>query len=112
VTIKKNIYHDTMKMEFKSLLNGIIESKRKEYHVYTVHRIINSSIMLGFHFRYVETAMPEKYNEIELQLGEVGTVSFLINLETQYVIIKPEGHKDILHEFIQTYDTRSDVFDS
>jgi hypothetical protein len=111
VTIKKNIYHDTLKMEFKSLLEGIVESKRREYHVYTVHRVINSGIMLGFHFKYVKSEDPEKYAEVEFYLGESGKISFVINLETQYAILKPEGHKEILKDFVHAYDTRSDIFD-
>lgn len=98
-------YNDTIKVEFRDLIENLVGSSRTTFHLYTIHRILSLGLLVDFTFQYVRVSEPDKYTGIELDLKEHGKVLFIVDIESNYVHIANENYKTILRDFLSTFDT-------
>lgn len=101
-----NKYHSTIKIEFRDLINNLVNSERKSFHVYTIHRILSLGVLIDFTFRYIKMEESDKYIGIKLDLDEHGEVLFVIEVESNYGKLADKHQLDKLENFLCTFDTR------
>lgn len=102
--IAENKYHSTVKVEFRDLIENMINSNRKVFHVYSIHRLLSLGLLIDFTFRYVTP--PSKNNNdifIELDLKEYGNVLFNLNTVSNYGGIANTKSMEVLNYFLDNY---------
>lgn len=97
-----NKYHDTVKIEFRDLIENIVESNRKHFHLYTIHRILSLGLLIDFTFKYKILDNPEQIG-IEFTLMGFGKVMFIVDIESGYCSISRDD-KNLLKEFVEKFD--------
>lgn len=100
-----NKYHSTIKVEFRDLIKHLLESDRKSFHMYTIHRILSLGLLIDFPFHYRQTPELETVG-IELDLGKFGAVLFIVDIESNYAKVADEGYKQVLQNFLDNFDVR------
>ncbi len=100
-----NKYNDTIKVEFRDLIENLVNSSRTSFHLYTIHRILSLGLLVDFTFQYIQVEEPEKYTGIELDLKEHGKVLFVVDIDSNYVHIANDDYKTVLENFLLTFDT-------
>lgn len=108
MNIVENKYHSTIKVEFRDLVDNIVNSNRKHFHMYTIHRLLSLGLLIDLPFRYVKTEDPNAV-AIELDLKEVGKARFIVDTDSNYGIIADGDSKQILVNFLQHFDTKCDI---
>lgn len=108
MSIVENKYHSTIKVEFRDLVDNIVNSNRKHFHMYTIHRLLSLGLLIDLPFRYVKTEDPNAV-AIELDLKEVGKARFIVDTDSNYGIIADGDSKQILVNFLQHFDTKCDT---
>lgn len=101
-----NKYQSTIKVEFRDLICNIVQSNRKSFHMYTIHRLLSLGLLINFDFRYIDTS-EEGIVEIELDLKEHGVVVFSVDLDSNYVKIAEDGYRRTLEQFLDTFETKN-----
>jgi len=96
---------DTVKTEFKDLIQSLVESNRTRHHLYIIHRLLSLGLLIDFSFRYRNVSEPNKIG-IELDLKEYGQVMFIVDTDTSYAEFASYGCKDLLNNFIVGYNTQ------
>lgn len=100
-----NKYLDTIKMEFQEIMLRFVESNRKSFHAYTIHRALSLGLLIGNEFRYISS--PERnFVIIELDLQEDNSVKFFIDTESGYGNLMCEDDTAKVSEFISNFDVR------
>lgn len=97
-------YKDTVKVEFKSLIDNIVNSSRKSFHLYTIHRVLSLGLLIDFTFHYVQVDNSKERIGIELDLKNHGVALFIVDIETSYVKVSEES-VDILNSFLKSFGT-------
>lgn len=105
--IVENKYHSTIKVEFRDLVDNIVNSNRQRFHMYTIHRLMSLGLLIDFPFKYVKTEQPELIG-IELNLKDSGKALFVVNQETEYGSVN-EDSKAILEQFLKDFNTGCDA---
>lgn len=72
-----NKYHDTVKVEFRDLIENIVNSGRKSFHLFTIHRVLSLGLLIDYTFQYKQLDEPSKIG-IELELKGFGKVLFVV----------------------------------
>jgi len=106
--IKENNYHNTVKVEFRDLVGNLINGERTQYHMYTIHRLLQLGLLVDFTFAYCTNRTPDQYVHMELDLKQFGKVYFKINTETDYASIADDVSREVLADFYENYDTGLD----
>lgn len=104
MSIVENKYHSTIKVEFRDLVDNIVNSSRKSYHMYTIHRLLSLGLLIDFPFRYVKTE-DQNYVSIELDLKEDGKTLFIVDPDSDYGSIANKESKENLQNFLQHFST-------
>lgn len=104
MSIVENKYHSTIKVEFRDLVDKFVNSSRKSYHIYTIHRLLSLGLLIDFPFNYVKAENPHSV-AIELDLKEDGKALFIVDPDSDYGNIADENSKQILQNFLQHFDT-------
>lgn len=104
MTIVENKYHSTIKVEFRDLVDNIVNSERKSFHLYTIHRLLSLGLLIDFPFEYVKTDEPNKVR-LQLDLKEYGKVVFQVDTESSYGSVESEEQIERLSAFAAKYDT-------
>jgi hypothetical protein len=107
MSIVENKYHSTIKVEFRDLVDNIVNSSRQKYHMYTIHRLLSLGLLIDFPFNYVKTEQPG-WVGVELDLKDKGKVLFTIDPDSGYGNIANEGNITLEH-FLQNFDTGCDT---
>jgi hypothetical protein len=105
MAIDGNKYHSTIKVEFRDLIDNLVQSNRKTFHLYTIHRLLSLGLLVDFTFQYVKVEDPETHIGIELSLDGFGEVLFIVDIESNYVGIASDNYKDVLQNFLDKFDT-------
>lgn len=100
--MKGNKYQDTVKVEFRDLIENLVMSNRKSFHLYTVQRILSLGLLIDFRFNYIKLGNPEQVG-IELRIPGYGPVIFVVDVDSSYCTIT-EQDKDLLKKFIEKFD--------
>lgn len=108
MSIVENKYHSTIKVEFRDLVDNIVNSKRTSYHIYTIHRLLSLGLLIDLPFKYVKTEQSE-YIGIELDLKESGKALFLVNPDSDYGSVANEGSMTVLTHFLDNFNTGCDL---
>ena len=103
--IAENKYHNTIKQEYKDLVDTIVNSNRNTFHAYTIHRLLSLGLLIDFTFNYVRPIDPDQYVSIELDLKENGTVIFIIDVRTNYGRVANDESVSVLRKFLKDFDT-------
>lgn len=103
MNIVENKYHSTVKVEFRDLVDHIINSNRKRFHMYTIHRLLSLGLLIDFPFKYIKTKNACSI-AIELDLKESGKAVFIVDPESDYGSIADERSKKVLKHFLQNFD--------
>jgi hypothetical protein len=103
--ITENKYHSTIKQEYKSLVDTLVNSNRNSFHAYTIHRLLSLGLLIDFTFSYIRPGDPDQYVSIELNLKEYGMVLFIIDVRTNYGRIGSEESTAVLRKFLDDFDT-------
>lgn len=103
--MKQNKYHDTIKIEFRELMQDFVESKRRTFHGYTIHRALTTGLLIGFTFDYVRNDDCRENVHIKLNLEEFGAVTFYINIDSGYGNVLDAESKETMIQFINQFDT-------
>jgi len=106
--IKENKYHSTIKVEFRDSVWNMVHSERSLFQVYTIHRLLNLGLIIGFTFDYCANSTPDEYIYIELDLKEHGKVQFRVSTKTNYGSIADEASFHTLEKFLEEFDTGLD----
>lgn len=106
--IPENKYHSTIKVEFKDLVQHIVDSDRINFHMYTIHRLLSLGLLIDFPYEYTKSPEPEKLIGVELNLKEHGKVVFLLDIETGYGIVANEENVAVLKNFLEKFGTIAD----
>ncbi|AYJ75144.1 hypothetical protein BSP36_057 [Bacillus phage BSP36] len=104
----ENKYHSTIKLEFRDLVDNIVNRGRSLFHVYTIHRLLSLGLLIDFRFTYVPTDSADKHVAIELDLKEHGKVRFNINTVTDYGGLSDGNSRKALEHFLENYSTTLD----
>lgn len=99
-----NKYQSTIKVEFRDLVSNLVKSKRKSFHLYTIHRLLSLGLLIDFTFQYIKIKEPQECIGIELCLDNFGKVLFIVDVDSNYVRISGDG-KTILENFLNHFDT-------
>lgn len=103
MSIVENKYHSTIKVEFRNLVDNIVNSSRASFHMYTIHRLLSLGLLIDFPFKYVNTDYPNSVTiEIDLK-GE--KARFIVDPDSDYGVVADDGSKEILQNFLQHFDT-------
>lgn len=105
MSIAENKYHSTIKVEFRDLVQHILDSERSHFHMYTIHRLLSLGLLIDFPFEYIKTEEPDRLIGIELNLKEHGKVVFLIDIDTSYGCVANDGYITVLQLFLQHFET-------
>lgn len=97
-----NKYHDTVKVEFRDLIENIVNSERKSFHLFTIHRVLSLGLLIDYTFQYKQLDDPSQIG-IELGLKGFGKVLFVVDIESSYCQISKED-KQLLQEFVERFD--------
>jgi len=98
-----NKYQSTIKVEFRDLIKHLLESNRKSFHMYTIHRVLSLGLLIDFPFEYQKVDDPNQVG-IELDLGEHGKVMFIVDIESNYAKVATEGYREVLQRFLENFD--------
>ncbi len=91
-------------MEFKELINNILQSERKSFHLYAIQRILNLGLIIGYTYEY-KPCKREDCMKILLDLKKSGTCVFIVNLNSNYTELSSREDKDILRHFLDSFNT-------
>lgn len=103
--ITENKYHNTIKQEYKDLVDTIVNSNRNSFHAYTFHRLFSLGLLIDFTFTYVRPLDPDQYVTIEVNLKEHGVVVFVIDVRSNYGRIANDESRVVLKRFLKDFDT-------
>lgn len=103
---QENKYISVVQLEFKEIIENLLSSNRKDFHMFTIHRILSLSLLVDFSFSYVPSDKLREEVCIQLDLGEWGCSHFVVDIDSNYARIRTEEDRGVLEAFIQTYDTR------
>jgi hypothetical protein len=103
--IAENKYHNTIKQEYKDLVDTIVNSNRNTFHAYTFHRLLSLGLLIDFTFTYVRPLDPEQYVSIELNLKEYGMVIIVIDVRSNYGRVANDESVSVLERFLEDFDT-------
>lgn len=104
MNIVENKYHSTIKVEFRDLVDNIVNSERKRFHLYTIHRLLSLGLLIDFPFEYIKTDEPNIVG-LQLDLKEYGKVVFQVDIESNYGSVADEEQIERLRTFANQYDT-------
>lgn len=104
MSIVENKYHSTIKVEFRDLVENIVNSERKTFHIYTIHRLLSLGLLIDFPFEYIQTGDCAVIG-IKLDLKDSGYVIFHLDIESNYGCVADEGYLTVLQEFTKKFDT-------
>lgn len=107
--ITENKYHNTIKQEYKDLVDTIVNSNRNAFHAYTIHRLLSLGLLIDFTFSYIRPVDPAEYVSIALNLKEHGVVLFIIDVRTNYGRVANDEGKAVLRKFLKDFDTGLNV---
>lgn len=103
-----NNYNKTIQIEFRDLIDNLLNSKRKSFNLYTIHRILSLSLLIDYDFRYAQVDGTGKYLEILLDLKEHGKVSFTVDMSNSCVEISNDISRKVLEDFLTKFDELKD----
>lgn len=103
--ITENKYHQTIKQEYKDLVDTLVNSNREVFHAYTIHRLLSLGLLIDFTFSYVRPESPEQYVSIQLSLKEHGMVLFVIDVKSNYGRIADDESREVLKVFLKDFNT-------
>lgn len=103
MNIVENKYHSTIKVEFRDLVDNIVNSGRKSFHMYTIHRLLSLGLLIDFPFKYVKADDPQSV-VIELDLKDSGKALFIVDPDSDYGNIANENSKENLLSFLQNFN--------
>lgn len=106
--IAENKYHSTIKVEFKDLVDNMVNSSRKKFHMYTIHRLLSLGLLIDFPFKYLDPSEVGCIG-IELDLKESGKAAFLIDPKSEYGRMANKQTEEVLTHFLQHFDTGCDT---
>jgi hypothetical protein len=109
MSIVENKYHSTIKVEFRNLVDNIVNGSRKSYHMYTIHRLLSLGLLIDYPFKYVNADYHNAKVTIELDLKEDGKALFVVDPDSDYGIVKDENSLENLQQFLQHFDTTCEV---
>ncbi|AMQ66584.1 hypothetical protein BH753_gp102 [Bacillus phage Shbh1] len=102
-----NKYHSTIRVEFRDLIKNLVESSRKNFHIYTIHRLLSLGLLIDFTFRYVKVEECDCVG-IEMDLKNTGKVLFVTDIDSNYVKISNKD-KRVLQSFLEELSTISEA---
>lgn len=103
--VERNMYHDTIKLEFKDLMRDFIVSQRRDFHGYTIHRALTTGLLIGFTFDYIRNDNCRDNVHLQMNLKEFGNVTFYINIDSGYGNVLDEESRDTIARFVLDFDT-------
>jgi hypothetical protein len=106
--IKENKYHNTVKLEFRSVIGSIVEGDRSLHHMYIIHRLLSLGLLIDFTYEYVQNTDPDQNIYIEMDMNEHGKARFSIDTKSNYGCIADEFSEKVLEDFLNNYDTGLD----
>jgi hypothetical protein len=106
--MKENKYHSTVKLEFKSLVDNIVQRSRSVFHMYTIHRLLSLGLLIDFTYEYETNDTSDKYICINLDLKEHGIVKFKIDTDSNYGSVADDLSKQVLDNFLKNFNTGLD----
>jgi hypothetical protein len=99
-----NKYHSTIEVEFRDLIDNILGSRRKTFHIYTIHRLLSLGLLIDFPFKYLQSDEPN-WVGIELDLKTYGKVRFVLNSADDSGQIADEASKQSMQNFLDNFKT-------
>ena len=106
--INENKYHSTVKLEFRELIDNIVNRSRSVFHMYTIHRLLSLGLLIDFTYEYRTNSTSDKFIGIELNLKEHGRVLFKIDTGSNYGSVADELSEKVLVNFLKNFDTGLD----
>lgn len=109
MNIVENKYHSTIKVEFRNLVDNIVNGSRKSFHMYTIHRLLSLGLLIDYPFKYVNADYQNAQVTIELDLKEDGKALFVVDPDSEYGVIKDDDSTVNLQNFLDHFDTTCEV---
>jgi hypothetical protein len=104
MVIKENKYHSTVKLEFKQVVQSMVEEDRTSYHIYTIHRLLSLGLLVDFTHEYLKNTTDDEYVYIRLDLKEFGNVCFKIDTSINRGGVADERSMQVLRNFVGLYN--------
>lgn len=106
--IQENKYHSTVKLEFRDLVENMVNRGRTVFHMYTIHRLLSLGLLIDFTYEYTPNVKEDPYVEMEINLQEFGVARFKINTQSNYGSVADDLSMQVLKGFLLNFDTGLD----
>lgn len=83
--------------ELMELIGTIVNGDRKQFHIYTIHRLISLGLLNDFHFHYLECNRPD-WIKLQIITPKDRIVKVSIDINSQYGKIEDEESMVVLKE--------------
>lgn len=99
-----NRFNKTIESELRDLLYNLARSDRKDFHIYTIHRVMSLSLLSDYSFRYDKNECGDIV--IEIDFGSNGVVRFLLDGYSGYAKIDSKESMNNLNLTIHYLDRK------